>query len=215
MKSTSSTVFSLAGLCWALAGAPAAHGPFTFPERPGPRDFLLDQAEVLDPGQAGRIRRTCDRLLTDTATPIIVVTLRSLADHAPPGATPEDYARALFNRWQIGHARVDGRPWDTGILVLWVQDTGRIRVELGRGWGHAKDGDERAKASGRPPATINLRVGPFRHGRRIGLAPKEDGAGHPREELLSVGISIHLPAGATAAPFHAEHAVTSSTAARN
>lgn len=139
MKSTSLTVFSLAGLCWALAGAPAAPGPFTFPERPGPRDFLLDQAEVLDPGQAGRLRRTCDRLLTDTATPIIVVTLRSLADHAPQGATPEDYARALFNHWQIGHARVNGQPWDTGILVLWVQDMGRIRVELGRGWGHAKD----------------------------------------------------------------------------
>ena len=48
---------------------------------PGDREFLSDKAGMLDEPSIVHIRAVCDKLLTDKATPIIVVTIDSMAQH--------------------------------------------------------------------------------------------------------------------------------------
>ncbi len=45
----------------------------------------------------------------------------------------------MFDHWGVGHARLNGKEWNTGVLLLYVKDTGRTRVELGAGRGRTKD----------------------------------------------------------------------------
>jgi uncharacterized protein len=130
-------LFACLGLC--LVPASLVRAQFDHPPRPGPRQFVVDQANVFNASQQADIQRRCDDLLSGTATPILVVTLKNLSDHAPPGTPIEGYARALFNHWGIGLAQLNGKAWNTGVLVLYVKDTGRTRVELGAGWGRTKD----------------------------------------------------------------------------
>lgn len=118
-----------------------ALGEIRFPNRPGQRDFVSDQALVLSVDAIRDIRAECNRLLDEQATAMVVVTLLSLRDFGADRIRLDGYAKQLFNQWQIGDPIRDGKPWNTGILVLWIKDSGKIRVELGRGWGHAKDAE--------------------------------------------------------------------------
>lgn len=72
-------------LCF-LAVAPA----FAFEidlDPPGDREFIRDLAGLLDPAAEQHIRNLCDRLLTDKATPIIVITIESMAKYTRSEAT--------------------------------------------------------------------------------------------------------------------------------
>lgn len=111
-------------------------------ERPEARQFILDKASLLDSQAAESIRNIADELLTDRATPIIVVTIDSMAAHGGVGMRIETFARILFDQWQIGHATIGKEevPWNTGILLLVSRDDRKARIELGAGWGRKKDG---------------------------------------------------------------------------
>lgn len=107
---------------------------------PGDREFVSDKAQMLDAAAVEQIRAVCDKLLTDKATPIIVVTIESMAQHGGGGTMPiETYAALLFNRWQIGHAKLQGQDWNTGILLLVSKGDRRARIELGAGWGRSEN----------------------------------------------------------------------------
>ncbi len=107
---------------------------------PGDREFVSDKAGMLDEASVARIREVCDKLLTDKATPIIVVTIDSMAQHGGGGNMPiETYAALLFNQWQIGHAKLQGQDWNTGILLLVSRGDRRARIELGAGWGRTEN----------------------------------------------------------------------------
>ena len=108
-------------------------------DRPGDREFVRDSANIIDDETETKIVAQCDQLLTDKATPIIVVTIDSMAKHGPPGQRIETFAMLLFNQWQIGHERLEGQDWNTGILLLVSKGDRRARIELGAGWGHDKD----------------------------------------------------------------------------
>jgi uncharacterized protein len=108
-------------------------------ERPGDREFVRDLAEMLDPAAKEQIRQTCDRLLTDKATPIIVVTINSMAQHGGEDLRIETFATLLFDQWQIGQAKLGGQDWNTGILLLVSRDDRKARIELGAGWGRRED----------------------------------------------------------------------------
>jgi uncharacterized protein len=86
-----------------------------------------------------KIRVLCDKLLTDKATPIIVVTIDSMAKHGGEGMRIETFALLLFNQWQIGHAKLDGQHWNTGILLLVSKGDRKARIQLGAGWSRDKD----------------------------------------------------------------------------
>jgi uncharacterized protein len=123
----------------AALASPAAAQRIDLP-RPGPREFILDKANLLSPADRQTVRDICDRLLTDKATPIIVVTIESMADHGG-GLRIETFATLLFDQWQIGQAMLGGRDWNTGMLLLVSRLDRKARIELGAGWGREKDGE--------------------------------------------------------------------------
>ncbi len=108
-------------------------------ERPGEREFVRDLAGMIDEADERRIREIGEQLLREKATPIIVVTIESMAKHGGAGLRMETFARLLFDQWEIGHARLGGQPWNTGILLLVSKDDRKARIELGAGWGREKD----------------------------------------------------------------------------
>jgi uncharacterized protein len=118
--------------------APTSAIEFNIP-RPGDREFVRDLADMIDSADEQRIREMCDKLLTAKATPIIVVTIISMANYDQAGMRIETFAKLLFDQWQIGHAKLGDQTWNTGILLLISKDDRKARIELGAGWGHEKN----------------------------------------------------------------------------
>jgi uncharacterized protein len=85
-------------LLTALLAPPALAQRIGLP-RPGPREFILDKANLLTPADRETIRAICDGLLTDKATPVIVVTIDSMADHGGGDLRIETFATLLFDQW--------------------------------------------------------------------------------------------------------------------
>jgi len=110
-------------------------------ERPEPRQFVLDKADLIDAATEAAIKKAADKLLTEHATPIIVVTIDSMAAHGGAGMRIETIARLLFDQWQVGHATLGKQkiPWNTGILLLVSKGDRKARIELGAGWKREKD----------------------------------------------------------------------------
>jgi uncharacterized protein len=108
-------------------------------ERPDQREFVRDLVGMIEPADEEKIRSICDKLLSDKATPIIVVTIESMAKHGGAGMRIETFALLLFNQWEIGHAKLNGQTWNTGILLLVSKGDRKARIELGAGWGREKD----------------------------------------------------------------------------
>jgi len=135
-QSASCAVASLAVAL--LLSSPAAAVQISL-ERPGEREFVRDLAKLVSPEDQKKIRTLCDKLLTDKATPIIVVTIKSMADHGGEGMRIETFARLLFDQWQVGHAELAGQQWNTGILLLVAKGDRKARIELGAGWKRDKD----------------------------------------------------------------------------
>jgi uncharacterized protein len=100
---------------------------------------VRDLADLIEPEDEARIREVCDQLLTDKATPIIVVTIYTMTEHGGRHMPIEAFAMQLFNQWGIGHERIHGQDWNTGILLLVSRGDRKARIELGAGWGHEKD----------------------------------------------------------------------------
>ncbi len=108
-------------------------------ERPGPREFVRDQAHLISDKDQQQIKQIADRLLTEKAVPIIVVTINSMADHARIKMRIEAFARLLFDQWSIGEAKLNGEDWNRGILLLVSKGDRKARIELGAGWRHDND----------------------------------------------------------------------------
>jgi uncharacterized protein len=108
-------------------------------ERPGERDFIVDEAGIITPADEATIVAACDKLLTDTAAPIIVVTIESMAAHGGAGLRIETFAMLLFNQWGIGHERIGKTKLNHGILLLVSTGDRKARIELGAGWGRDHD----------------------------------------------------------------------------
>jgi uncharacterized protein len=108
-------------------------------ERPGDREFVLDTANMIDDADEQKIKQLADKLLTDKAAPIIVVTIESMAHHGGAGLRIETFARLLFDQWGIGPEKLGETQWNYGILLLVSQQDRRARIELGAGWKRAYD----------------------------------------------------------------------------
>ena len=108
-------------------------------ERPGDREFVRDSADMISAQDEDAIKALCDKLLTDKATPIIVITIDRMQDHGGDGMRIETFARLLFDQFQIGQAEVNGQVWNTGILLLVSKGDRKARIELGAGWRRDKD----------------------------------------------------------------------------
>jgi uncharacterized protein len=123
---------------WARAQLAEAEGVLQL-DRPGAREFVVDRANLLTAADKQKIVQLCDKLLTDKATPIIVVTINSMADHGGAGMRIETFATLLFNQWGIGVAELNGQKWNTGILLLVSKNDRKARIELGGYWRRDQD----------------------------------------------------------------------------
>ncbi|HLQ36395.1 MAG TPA: TPM domain-containing protein, partial [Planctomycetota bacterium] len=105
-----------------------------YPPRPGPREFILDEAKLLSPQEAAEIRTLCDQALTAKKAPIIVVTIPSLATYGAGGWPIERYAMNLMGEWGVGWEE-----WNYGMLLLVSPGDRKARIELGGSWARRKD----------------------------------------------------------------------------
>lgn len=108
-------------------------------KRPGERDFIVDLADLISSSNEQRIRDIATKLLNDKATPIIVVTIESMAEYGGAGMRIETFAHMLFDQWAVGQAKLNGQLWNTGILLVVSRDDRKARIELGAGWKHEQD----------------------------------------------------------------------------
>jgi uncharacterized protein len=125
-------------LCLAYLAPGALAEPLTL-DKPGEREFVRDLADLITAEDEQKIRETCDRLLSEKATPVIVVTIESMAKHGGADMRIEEFAMRLFNQWGIGHEKLGDRLWNTGILLLVSKEDRKARIELGAGWKRDKD----------------------------------------------------------------------------
>jgi uncharacterized protein len=109
-----------------------------YPAKPGPRDFILDEAKVLKADDATEIRILCEEALTKKKAPIVVVTLPSLAAYGAQGWPIERYALNLMSEWGVGWADSN-----YGMLLLVSMGDRKARIELGDSWGRRKDDEAR------------------------------------------------------------------------
>ena len=108
-------------------------------ERPGDREFVVDKANLINAADQQKIKQIADKLLTDKAVPIVVVTIQSMDRHGGSGLRIETFARLLFDKWGIGPEKLGSTSWNRGILLLVSRDDRKARIELGAGWRREKD----------------------------------------------------------------------------
>jgi uncharacterized protein len=119
--------------------APMALAEITNLNPPEERGFVVDSANILTAESVAEIQAIADQLLTDTAIPIIVVTIQSMSSHGGSNMTIETFSTQLFNEWQIGHPVVNGQSWNRGILLVVSSGDRKARIELGADWAHDFD----------------------------------------------------------------------------
>lgn len=114
-----------------------------FPDRPGEREFILDEAGLLTPEHREEIELIAYETLKKTAVPIIVVTIDGLRSYGAGFISIEEYAQKLFDHWGIGHPKVRVQHGEIarnlGVLLLVAIEDRKARIELGADWGHRED----------------------------------------------------------------------------
>ena len=106
---------------------------------PGSNEFVRDLAGMISGADTTKIKKISAGVLREKATPILVVTINSMADHGGDDLRIETFARLLFDQWGIGHRSLGDTEWNTGILLLVSAGDRKARIELGEGWGREKD----------------------------------------------------------------------------
>lgn len=123
-------------LALALLGSASSEDAVRYPPKPGGREFILDEAKLIQPDEAAEIRILCDEALTKKKAPIIVVTIPSLAAYGAGGWPIERYALNLMSEWGVGW-----EDWNYGMLLLVSPGDRKARIELGGSWARRKDDD--------------------------------------------------------------------------
>lgn len=108
MKTLKKSVFVLYGaaFCWSLAVQ-------TFALPPEPPRYLNDFVPVLKQSAANRLNTQLKTFDHETATELVVVIYPSL----PAGVTSQQYAKQLFDSWNLGHP-----PKGMGALLLVISN---------------------------------------------------------------------------------------------
>jgi uncharacterized protein len=106
---------------------------------PGERAFVQDLARMVQPDDVMAIRAIGDKLLSEQAIPLVVVTIDSMAKHGGTGWRIETFARVLFDQWGIGYEKIEGQSWNRGVLLLISKEDRKARIELGNDWAGAYD----------------------------------------------------------------------------
>jgi len=129
--------------CLALVAATSLPSPGGSPIRnyaPFPQPdagYVTDLADVLSDDQERQLEDWLLKTETGRGVEIVVVAIRSIRDY--PGAPNQDietFARALFDAYGVGNM-----PRNNGVLLLVATQDRKVRIELGAGYGHARDAE--------------------------------------------------------------------------
>ncbi|MBV9390561.1 MAG: TPM domain-containing protein [Verrucomicrobia bacterium] len=108
MKALKKSIFVLYGLAFCSSFAVQ-----TLALPPEPPRYLNDFVPVLKPGAANRLNTQLKAFDHETAIELVVVIYPSL----PAGVTSQQYAKQLFNSWNLGHP-----PRGMGALLLVISN---------------------------------------------------------------------------------------------
>jgi len=123
---------------FALTLLPAAAQQINI-QPPAEGNYVLDLAYMIEDEHEKEINETVERLLSEQAIPIIVVTIEGMNQHGGAGMRIETFALLLFNQWGVGIEEFRGETWNKGILLV-VSKADRVaRIQLGDGWDRQKD----------------------------------------------------------------------------
>jgi len=101
--------------------------------------YVTDKAGLLTSRQKEKLDAYCYTTEKRTNVEVVVVTINSIKDY--PGTdnrSIEDFARGLFDKYGIGNM-----PRDDGVLLLVARRDRKVRIELGKFYGHGRDDDTR------------------------------------------------------------------------
>ena len=101
---------------------------------PAGHAFLLDAAELLSSEDARAIEAICGKLLKEKGSPMIVVTIESMADHGGANMRIEAFAKTLLRQWGPSREQTLGENWNSGLLFLVSVQDRKARIELGPLW---------------------------------------------------------------------------------
>lgn len=101
-----------------LVGAPAAAQDF-----PALSGRVVDQAELLDPGQEQALSVKLEALEAATSRQLVIVTVPDIGD-----TTIEDYGYRLGRHWGIGQSEANN-----GALLIVAMQQRKVRIEVGYG----------------------------------------------------------------------------------
>lgn len=158
----------MVGFVLGLAGPVASALPRLSVDRPGDREFVRDDAGLLSDADAKEVAQRCDQLLTDTGTPIFVVTVQRMADYGGQGLTIGQFARTLFDDWGDTHPLIHGQDWREGFLFVVAVDDRQARIELGPARATAEQAQVRHIMESRVLPTF--RRGDYAQGIMLGVA---------------------------------------------
>ncbi len=96
--------------------------------------YVNDFADILPANDEDRIRGKLRELREKRGIEFTVVTIHSMQDYGHSGPI-EPFATGLFNDWGIGDASRND-----GAMMLIARDDRHMRIEVGSGYGTAKDG---------------------------------------------------------------------------
>ena len=122
----------LRALClWLALALPACAQTLpTVPPLPAPSsDTLSDFANLIPPADAARLVAALQAGRAETGVHVVVVTMGTIADYGGAGLRIEDYAKRLFNQWDIGTPALND-----GIVILVARDDREVRIALGSGY---------------------------------------------------------------------------------
>lgn len=88
-----------------------------------PTGYVNDYANVLDPATKVRIENICQQVDQKAKAQITLITIHTL-----DGSDIESFAMDLFHKWGVGY-----KGTDRGVMILYVIQDRRARVEVGYG----------------------------------------------------------------------------------
>jgi uncharacterized protein len=126
-------------LCIGVWAAQGASDDLNLPAIPEDRYFVQDYADMLPSEGQRKLGQLQQEAFEEHDTPIIVVTVESMARYGGKGYSIERFAAAWFNHWQIGKRGEAGELINQGILLLVSRGDRKARIELGDDWGRRWD----------------------------------------------------------------------------
>ncbi len=130
---SSSIALTVAVLVLAPCGS-SALAQLRIPRVPPRGLFTRDYAAILTVRAVNTIGQAQREAFEAHDTPIIVVTVPSMAKYGGGGYSIERFANEWFDKWQIGKRGPDGELINQGILFLISSGDRKARIELGADW---------------------------------------------------------------------------------